>query len=193
MKTLHLLHQISGSHTRIRRIIIKLATYLTLIVFLNLFTACSHYFRVVSKSPYSAQTIKRYEDHGKYLILQRNNEVWHLYDLSIINDSIHAKLDSQIGYQANYLNPKEKGLNKFNKSDEPDVINAVYIYTSDSSFNYSDTFVSIPVSSISGIKYYSYAQAASRAPYIVPIVLICAAVPILLALVIGSGGGVSGI
>jgi len=175
MKTQHLLRRISGSHNRPRRIIFKLVSYFTLIAFLNLFSACSHYFRVVSESPYSAQTIKQDEDADKYLVLHRNHEAWHMYDLLITNDSIHAKLDIQLGYQVNYLYPKEKGLNSFHKGYEPDVINAVHIYTSDSSFSSLDTLVSIPVSSIHEVNSYEYARAASRASYIAPAVILPAA------------------
>ena len=175
MKTLHMLRQIFGSHSRIRRIIFKLATYLALIVFLNLFSACSHYFRVVAESPNSAQTIKQYKDADKYFVLHRGDDAWHMYELDIINDSIHAKLDVQLGYQVNYLYPKEKGLNSFHKGYEPDVINAVHIYTTDTSFSSFDTLVSIPVSSIHEVNSYKYARAASRASFIVPAVILPAA------------------
>ena len=133
MKTIQYFYRIPFRN-KMKRIIIKQITYFTLIAFLNLFSACSHYFRVVVENPYSAQSIKQFDEEDKYLVLHRGNDAWHMYDLQIINDSIQAKLDFQLGYQANYLDAKEKGLNKYYKKIEPEVINAVHIYTIDSSF-----------------------------------------------------------
>ena len=60
----------------------------------------------------------QYEDDGKYLILQRGDMAWHMYDVRCTDDSIYAKLDIQLGYQINYLNPNKTGRNKFHKRTE---------------------------------------------------------------------------
>ncbi|MCK4569598.1 MAG: hypothetical protein KAT76_04855 [Bacteroidales bacterium] len=174
------------------RILHKPIIFTALIVLLCLSSSCS-FFRVVTESQYTSQSIKQYEDEGKYLILQRGDEAWHLYDLQITNDSIYAMLDHQIGYHLNYLNPKDKGLNRFKKKYEPEVINAVHLYTSDTSFSSFDTIVSIPVSSIDTIKSYAYARAASRASKIVPAVILPVAGLIIIAGVAISQMSFSGI
>ena len=117
-------------------------TKIILITVLCLLSSCTT-FTVVPIDPYSAKSIRQYEVRGKYLILHRDNDAWHMYDLEIKNDSIQAKLDFQLGYHQKYLYPK-KGLNHFARSKEPDVTNAIHIYTSDSSFSYFDTLISIP-------------------------------------------------
>ena len=140
------------------------------IVLLCIASSCSLY-KVIPESPYTAQSIKQYEEEGKFLILHREEHAWHIYDLRIVNDSIHAKLDPQLGYHVDYLNPKGKGLHEFSRKLEPDVINSVHIYTSDSSFGYWDDVVSIHLESIYEVNLYTYARAASRASVIVPSVL----------------------
>ena len=155
-------------------------TKIILIAVLFLLSSCTT-FTVVPVSPYSAKSIREYEVSGKYLVLHRENEAWHMYDLEIINDSIHAKLDYQLGYQIKYLNPDKKGRNSFKRYYEPDVTNAIHVYTSDSSFSYFDTLISIPASSIHEVNSYVFNRAAFRTSIILPIVLI----PIALFFIIG--------
>ncbi len=145
-------------------------TKILLIAMVVLMSSCS-YFRVLPEDPYTVQSIKQHEDDGHFLILQRGEEAWQAYDLEIKNDSLIVRLDPQLGHHLNYLEPKEKGLNKFVKQ-QTDVINSVHIFTSDTTFNSLDTLVAIPVSSISGVKSYEYARAPSRASRIVPAVFI---------------------
>ena len=146
-------------------------TKILLISALLILSSCS-FFRVIPESPYSAQSIKQYEDDGKYFVLHRGEEAWHAYDLHFTDDSLLAKLDFQLGYHVKYLSPKEKGLNKFPMKSEPDVVNAIHVYTTDTTFNSFDTLVAIPVSSITAVKSFEYARAASRASKIVPAVFL---------------------
>ena len=104
-----------------------------------------------------------------------------MYDLKIINDSIHAKLGYHLGYHVNYLNPDKKGRNSYKRHSEPDVINALHVYTSDSSFSSFDTLISIPASSIHEVNTYSFNRAAYRTSIILPIVL-C---PIVIFFIVG--------
>jgi len=163
-------------------------TKILLIAVLLILSSCS-YFRVIPESHYTAQSIKQYDANGKYLVLHRGEEAWHAYDLDIVNDSIHARLDFQLGYHVKYLDPKEKGLNEFHKKSEPEIISSIHIFTSDTTFNSFDTLVSIPVNSIIGVTSYSYAKAASRRSIWLPI--ICAPIAFLLlggiAIVIQGG------
>jgi len=147
---------------------IRLASLISMIV---LTSSCSFY-RVIPENPHNSQTIKQYEEDGKYLILHRDDEAWHVYDVECSNDSIHAKLDIQLGYHVNYLNPKLNKLNEFSKKKEPDVINSIHIYTTDSNSSYLDKEISIHAGSINKVNSYAYAQAPSRASLIVPIVFI---------------------
>lgn len=146
-------------------------TKILLIAALLILSSCS-FFRVIPESPYTAQSIKQFEDDGKYFVLQRGEEAWHAYDLYVANDSLYMKLDYHLGYHVKYLVPKEKGLNKFYMKIEPNVVNAIHVYTTDTTFNSFDTLVAIPVSSISAVKSYEYARAASRASKIVPAVFL---------------------
>lgn len=153
----------------------------TLLIATLCFLSSCTTFTVVPVSPISAESIRQYEVDGKYLVLHRENEAWHMYDLELTNDSIHAKLDYQLGYLVNYLNPKKKGRNSFSKRNEPDVINSIHIYTSDNNFGNFDTLISIPVSSITEVDTYSFNRAAYRTSIILPIVL----TPIILFFIIG--------
>ncbi len=157
-----------------------------LIAALLILSSCS-FFRVIHESDYSAQSLKQYENDGKYLVLQRGDEAWHAYDLEVKNDSLQARLDFQLGYHLKYLEPKEKGLNKFAMKSEPEVINAVHIYTTDTNFNSFDTLIATPLSSIYTVRTYEYARAPSRASKIVPAVFIpVAGMVIYIAIVISS-------
>ena len=146
-------------------------TKILLIAVLLILSSCS-YFRVIPESNYSAQSIKQYDDDGKYIVLHRGEVAWHAYYLYVANDSLYMKLDYHLGYHVEYLVPKEKGLNKFYMKIEPDVVNAIHIYTSDTTFNSFDIRVAIPVSSISAVKSFEYARAPSRASKIVPAVFL---------------------
>ena len=141
------------------------------IALIFLFSSCS-FFRVIPESPYTAQSIYQYEEDGKYLVLHRGEEAWHAYDLVVANDSLYTKLDFQLGYHVKYLTPRENKLNQFTRKSEPEVVNSVHIFTSDTTFNSFDTLVAIPVESISAVKSFEYARAASRASWIVPIVVL---------------------
>lgn len=145
-------------------------TKILLIAALLILSSCS-YFRVLPEDPYTIYLIKQHEYKGKYLVLHRGEEAWHAYDLSYKNDSVQARLDYQLGYHVKYLNPKEKGLNQFDRKSEPEVCNSVHLYTNDTSFNLFDTLVAIPVSSIYDVRSYQYAKAPSRASRIVPLVV----------------------
>ncbi len=145
-------------------------TKILLIAALLILSSCS-FFRVVPESDYSAQSLKQYENDGKYLVLHRGEWAWHIYDLSVGAGILKARLDVQLGYHVKYLEPKEKGLNRFDKGSEPEIINSVHIFTTDTSFSNLDTLVAIPVSSINAVKSYSYAQAASRASILVPVIV----------------------
>ena len=143
-------------------------TKILLIAILLILSSCS-YFRVITESPYTAQSIKQFEDDGKYLVLQRGDWAWHAYDLSVHNDTLMAKLNAQLGYHIKYLYPKEEGLNRFDKGDEPQVINSVHIFTADTSFGNFDTLVAMPVSSIYEVRSYAYDRQKSRASIFVPL------------------------
>lgn len=158
-----------------------------LFILLILFLSSCSYFRVIPASDYSLQSIKHLADTGKFLVLHRGGEAWHAYDLQIKEGILQAKLDLQLGYLVKYLFPKEKKLNKFERKTEPEVLNSVHIYTSDTTFSQFDTLVTIPVSSIISVKTYEYAQASSRASLIVPLVVFPAiGTAILIAIIIKS-------
>ena len=95
-----------------------------------------------------------------------------MYDVQVSNDSIQASLETYLGYHVNYLYPKPEKLNQFDKRHNPDVINEIHLYTTDTSFSYFDTIISIPIGSIYQVNKNSYEQGASRASVILPAVLI---------------------
>lgn len=146
-------------------------TKILLIAALLSLSSC-YYFRVIPEVPYTVQSIRQYEDTGKILILHREENAWHLYDVDSAENMLSAKLDIQLGYHVKYLNPEEGKLNKFDKPLEPEVVNTIHLYTSDSTFNSLDTVIAIPLSSIYYVSSYEYARAPSRASKIVPIVVL---------------------
>ena len=142
------------------------------IVLIFLFSSCS-FFRVIPEENYTAQSIKQYEDSGKYLILHRGEEAWHATDLRPVNDSLNMKLDFQLGYHLKYLNPQDDDkTNKYSRKEEPEVTNSIHIYTNDTCFGSFDTLVVIPESSVFAVKSYAYNRSASRASVILPAIFI---------------------
>jgi len=141
------------------------------LIFLFFFSSC-YYFRAIPKHEYTGQTIQQYEESGKILILHRDDLVRQLYEVKYEDGFIIGQLDIPMGYHNNYLNPKEDKLNRFKKSIEPEVINSVHLYTSDTSFNEVDSTISIPLSTIYEIQSYEYARTPSRASIFVPIVFV---------------------
>jgi len=149
------------------------------IVLMFLFSSCS-FFQVIPEEDYTTQSIKQYEDNGKYLILHRGEEAWHAYDLRPVDDSLNVKLDFQLGYHLKYLNPQDDDkTNMYSRKEEPEVVNSVHIYTNDTCFSSFDTLVVIPESSIFAVKSYAYNRSASRASVILPAIFIPLGVVIL--------------
>lgn len=145
-------------------------TSILFLAILFLLSSCS-YYRVIPKASYSGQSIVELQRSGKVLILHRGEDAWLMKDVMSNDSLIQASLDVQLGYHVNYLYPNLDKLNQFKRRENPDVVNAIHLYTTDSTFNTFDTLVSIPMSSVYTINSYEYAQAPSRASLIVPLVV----------------------
>ena len=146
-------------------------TKILFILFIFFLASCS-YFRVIPKSTTDLHSLEHFEKDGKYFILQRNDDAWHMYDLDVEGDMLQAKLNIQLGYHVNYLYPREDKQNQFYKNKEPDVINSIHLFTSDTSFYDLDTLISIPLSSIYEVKSYEYDRVASTRTKVLAAVLI---------------------
>ena len=144
-------------------------------------SSCS-YFRVIPVSNYSSLSLKEFEDKGKYIILHRGNQAWHVYDLVVDEEKVRLKLDFQLGYHVDYLNPKKESLNQYYRKSQPEVGNSLHLYTNDTVFSDFDTLITIPVSSIYRIDSYEYAKTPSRASKIIPAIF----VPILVIVIYGG-------
>ena len=156
-------------------------------------TSCTHYFRHITADQFSTQTIQEYSDANKYFILHSDTLVRHMTVIQISDDTVNATLEYTLGYQAKYLHPKEKGVNRFKKKKEPEIINAVHLYVSNANISKYDRIVSIPMSSIYTVKYNEYAQALSRASYAIPIVIFGGGAFIFIVGIIGlSAAGLMG-
>ena len=162
---------------------VKLPAFLTIVILIALLSSSCSYYRVMPVNKYSSLSISNLEPSGKYLVLKRGDEAWHMYDVQLTNDSILAKLDVHLGYNINHLYPKTNGINRFSRKAEPEVEYTVHLYTNDSSFNTFDSVITIHESSIYKIDKFAYAQAPSRASIIVPIVL----APVAVIVLIGVG------
>ena len=92
--------------------------------------------------------------------------------MQIKGDTITGKLDAMLYYHVKYLTPKSKGVKGYKKHNEPEVINEVHIYTSDTTFGYFDTNVLIPMSSIQKIIIYDPAKRATTLSWVLPPVII---------------------
>ena len=159
----------------------------TILVFvLFLFSSC-FYFRAIPEHEYTGLTIQQYEESGKILILRRGDLVRQISEVQYEDGFIAGKLDFPMVYHFKYLYPKEDKLNRFKKSMEPEVIHAVHLYTSDTTFNKMDSTFSIPLSTIYAVQSYEYARAPSRASIILPVVF----VPILFGLLVASANAAS--
>lgn len=171
----------------------KLPPVLTIIIVVTLLSSSCSSFRVIPVADYSSSSIHTYDTSGKYIVLRRGGEAWHMFDVQPKGDSITASLDIHLGKNVNHLNPKPKGLNRFKRKKEADVRNTVHLFTNDSSFLYSNTSISIPLSSIYKVDEFRYAVAAYWASIIIPVLLGTLAAVIaggFIALAIGGGGAV---
>ena len=156
----------------------KMITFLLLLFFLS---SC-FYFRAIPKHDYTGHTIQQYEESGKILIIHRDDLVRKIYEVKCEDGFVIGKLDTPMGYHYNYVNPKADKLNRFKKSNEPEVINSIHLYTSDTSFNKMDSTISIPLSTIYAVQSYEYARTPSRASIFVPLVF----VPMMFFLLVAS-------
>lgn len=136
-----------------------------------LFASSCSFYKVVPIQEYTSSSISKYDSSGKYLVLKRGDNAWHMYNVQIHDDSITAKLDIQLGNNVNHINPKTNGLNQFRRKEEPEVEYTVHLFTNDSSFSTFDSVITIHESSIFKIDKFEYARAPSRAAKIVPIVM----------------------
>ena len=152
--------------------LLKIVSIITLFAFLNCLTGCSFYFKAVTEKDFSSNRVTQLDDDGKYFILHSKDNAWHFYDLQINGDTINGKLDAMLYYHAKYLTPKSKGVKRYIKKEEPEVIKEVHIYTSDTTFGYFDTNVSIPMVSIQKIIIYDPAKGATTLSWVLPPVII---------------------
>ena len=144
-------------------------TRILFIIATFMLSSCS-FFRVIPYNADQHEAIVNFYEDGRYMVLQRGQDAWHATDIKLTADSLHMKLDIYLGYHVKYLNPREHKLNTFRKKEEPEVINSVHIFTSDTSFSAFDKQIAIPRSKIVAVKKYEYARGASIASIIFPIV-----------------------
>ena len=165
---------------------IKFASVLTIVILVTLFSSSCSFYRVAPLTKYTSSSIINYESMGKYLVLKRGDEAWHMYDVQLYGDSITANLDFHLGYNVNHLNPKTTGVNQFKRKEEPDVEYTLHLFTNDSSFSTYDTVITIHESSIYKINKFASAQGPSRASIIVPIVLVPVGVMVLIGVAMAN-------
>lgn len=142
-------------------------------------SSCTHYFNVIIDYDRPGDKINEYAREGRYIVLRRGEEALHIYDITMVNDSLFAKSDFSLGYLSNYLNPKINKLNSFKIKQEPEVPNTVHIFTSDTSYSALDSTLAIPLRSIYGMHCYKYNKKASVTSFVVPIVVVATAGTIL--------------
>jgi len=70
------------------RILHKPIKLIALLLVLCSSTSCMYYFKHITESPYSTETIERYQEDNKYLILHSDTLAWRLSELNISNDII---------------------------------------------------------------------------------------------------------
>ncbi len=182
MKTKTLFQSFTKNLGRFKKYCLLIITHIVLLAFLNLLSGC-YYFRVVSEEGITEQRISDMKQEDKYVVLQRGNEAWHLYDYTLADDTLTGKLDIFLGIHTNYLDPKLEGLNTIKKGDN-EVLESVHLHTSDTSFVYMDTVVIIPSMAIQKVYVYEYAQSESRSSMVLPAVfggIIVAGIALLFA------------
>ncbi len=150
----------------------RFLSIILLIAFLNLVTGCSYYFNVVNEPEVTTETIKKYTQEEKYLILHSGDNAYHLLNTDINDNTITAKTDPFLGYHANYVKLPDKKKHKFKKKTEPEVTNTVHVYIQDSNLIRQDSLVVVPINSIQKIDLYVYNKKASQISHILPTVLI---------------------
>lgn len=166
--------------------LLKIVSIITLFAFLNCLTGCLYFFKAITEKDFNPNRITQLDDDGKYFILHSKDNAWNFYDLQIKGDTINGRLDAMLYYHAKYLTPKSKGAQSYKKHKEPEVINEVHIYTSDTTFGYFNTNVSIPMASIQKITIYDRAKGATIISWILPPVLILAALIVIVTATDGS-------
>ncbi len=174
--------QINHKTLKCKTRFLQFIALITLLAFMNMMTACNYYFKVIEKDNYTSREIQQADSSGNYVLLVRDIQAWHIYDLEADDDTLSGKLDAYLVYFSKYLFAENKGLTKYEGKEEPDLPNSLQIYTSDTSFTYADSVFAIPFSSIDKVTYYIDSRAAHKASWLVPLVVIPSAIliPVLI-------------
>ncbi len=148
------------------RRLLKTISFITLIAFLNCTMGCGYFYKVQTEKEISKQKITEINKPEKFIILQDGINAWHFDNLKFTGDMLTGSLDYYLGYHFNYLSPKKpEGANRYKKKSEPDVINEVHIYTTDTIPIDSKT-ASIPITSIQKIEIYNYDKKATTRSWV---------------------------
>gem|GEM_PF-1551494 len=172
----------------------RMIKWLPLVSLILLFssTSCMRFFKHLTVPDYSDETLKQYVEEEKYLILHNDGQAWHLSEADIQENVLSARVDTNFGYNKKYLNPKDKGYNRFFKGVEPEVMNTVHLYTSAARISYSDTIIAMPVACIYKAKYNKYAKTISRLSWWLPAVIFPVGGIIILSVAVSGSGGLYG-
>ena len=150
---------------------LKAISFITLFAFLNCTIGCGYFYKVQTEKDISKQKISEVNKPEKFIILQDGINAWHFSNLKFIGDTLTGNLDLNLGYHMNYLSPeKPEKPNRFKKKSEPDVINEVHIYITDTIPVISVT-ASIPITSIQKIDIYNYDKKATKRSWVLGITL----------------------
>ena len=171
MKTKTLAGFFIGNNKTFGDRLLKTISFITLIAFLNCIVGCGYFYKVQTEKDISKQKISEINKPEKFIILQDGINAWHFSNLKFIGDTLTGNLDLNLGYHMNYLSPeKPEKPNRFKKKNEPDVINEVHIYITDTIPIISVT-ASIPITSIQKIDIYNYDKKATKRSWVLGITL----------------------
>ena len=176
--------------------LLKAISFITLFAFLNCTIGCGYFYKVQTEKDISKQKISEVNKPEKFIILQDGINAWHFSNLKFIGDTLTGNLDLNLGYHMNYLSPeKPEKPNRFKKKNEPNVINEVHIYITDTIPAISVT-TSIPITSIQKIDIYNYDKKATKRSWVLgSLGLVGAGLIIVLIVAViakGTGSGMIG-
>ena len=169
---------------------LKAISFITLFAFLNCTIGCGYFYKVQTEKDISKQKISEVNKPEKFIILQDGINAWHFSNLKFIGDTLTGNLDLNLGYHMNYLSPeKPEKPNRFKKKNEPDVINEVHIYITDTIPVIAVT-AAIPITSIQKIDIYNYDKKATKRSWVLGITmpLVGILLVVFIVAIIGSGG-----
>jgi hypothetical protein len=162
---------------------------IAVLVFLNLMTGCSYYYQVQTSNRMTAEELTAFNNSNKYFILHLSDTAWHLYNVTVNDNSFtgaispltrdHLKYKTEKGEFTYIIGTEER--------DESDIINEVHLFYNGNDLWMKGTDVAGSFSSITKVDVYMENKEKTTWSWIWP-PLLTVSFALIIILTIGFAG-----